>query len=72
MVLRRRGGEGGVSRFLGLDRRERVLEARTTGAQALVTACPWCESESNFRASIAETNEPMQVLDVVELVMRAM
>jgi Fe-S oxidoreductase len=48
--------------------RERVDEAQATGAQALVTACPWCEG--NFREVLRE-NGAIRVMDIVELVMRS-
>jgi Fe-S oxidoreductase len=49
---------------------ERVTEANSTGADALVTACPWCES--NFRSTPDEDGKTIEVLDVVELVERAL
>ncbi len=45
--------------------RERISEAKDTGAEAIVTACPWCIR--NFRDAIQEKNESMQVFDVVDL-----
>ena len=48
---------------------ERMTEAQSTGASALVTACPWCESV--LAAAAGENGEKMQVLDIVDLVMRA-
>jgi Fe-S oxidoreductase len=50
--------------------RERIEEATTTGAQALVTACPWCER--NFIDAIDENCETMKVYDIVELVSQAL
>ena len=49
---------------------ERIQEAKSTGAEALVTACPWCER--NFKDAVQENNEKMAVFDVVELVLKAM
>ncbi len=49
---------------------ERVTEANATGANALVTACPWCES--NFKDTKDENGRTIQVLDVVELVEKAL
>jgi Fe-S oxidoreductase len=49
---------------------ERITEARAAGAQALVSACPWCER--NFMDALAGTRDGMQVLDVVDLVQRAL
>jgi Fe-S oxidoreductase len=44
---------------------ERIEEAKTTGAEAIVTACPWCRS--NFGDAIKESGEKLKVFDVVEL-----
>lgn len=49
---------------------ERVTEANSTGASALVTACPWCES--NFRGTKDENGRTIEVLDIVELVEMAL
>jgi len=48
---------------------ERIEEAKSTGAEALVTACPWCES--NFTDAINENGENMKVYDIIELVQQA-
>jgi len=48
---------------------ERIKEAEATGAEAIVTACPWCEQ--NFVKAIKETGSKLKVYDVVELVERA-
>ena len=48
---------------------ERVEEAKATGAEGLVTSCPWCES--NFRDAIQESNEEMKLYSLVELVSQA-
>ena len=49
---------------------ERVEEAKATGAEAIVSACPWCER--NFIDAINENGEKMKVYDIVELVQKAM
>lgn len=48
---------------------ERITEATSTGAEALVTACPWCER--NFIDAVAGDGQKMKVYDLVELVQRA-
>ena len=48
---------------------ERIEEAKSTGAQAIVTACPWCER--NFIDAIQANHEKMTVFDIVELVQQA-
>jgi Fe-S oxidoreductase len=49
---------------------ERITEAKTTGAEALVTACPWCEI--NFMDSIKKNGDKIKILDIIELVRQAM
>ncbi len=44
---------------------ERVEEAKATGAEALVTNCPWCEK--NFFDGVREGRSDLKVLDTVEL-----
>jgi Fe-S oxidoreductase len=48
---------------------ERIEEAKTTGAEALVTACPWCKR--NFTDAIKASGERMKVYDIIELVEQA-
>jgi Fe-S oxidoreductase len=65
------GGCGDTSpEFSAWTAAERVTEARSTGAEALVTACPWCES--NFRSAEGEGRGTIEVLDIVELVEMAL
>jgi Fe-S oxidoreductase len=45
---------------------ERIEEAKATGAEAIVTACPWCER--NLTDAIKRSGDKMKVYDVVELV----
>jgi Fe-S oxidoreductase len=49
---------------------ERLKEAQSTGASALVTACPWCER--NFKDAAKEYGVDMPVYDVAEIVARAL
>ncbi len=48
---------------------DRLEEARSTGAAALVTACPWCER--NFRDALEENDDTFPVYDIIELVNNA-
>jgi Fe-S oxidoreductase len=67
------GAGGGVSEsnpeFAQWTARERIEEAESTGAEALVTACPWCEK--TFSEAIEATGSRLKVYDVVELVEKA-
>jgi len=49
--------------------KERINEAIATGADTLVTACPWCER--NFRDATQESGAKMEILDIVELAAEA-
>jgi Fe-S oxidoreductase len=48
---------------------ERVAEAKATGAEALVTACPWCER--NFVDAASALGDTITVYDIAELVQKA-
>jgi Fe-S oxidoreductase len=50
--------------------KERITEAKDTGAEAIVTACPWCIR--NFKDAISENGETMKVFDVVDLFEQSM
>ncbi len=67
------GAGGGVmeaySDFTMWTAKERIIEAKETGAKAIVTACPWCER--NFKDAIKEMGEDFEVYDVIELLMQA-
>jgi Fe-S oxidoreductase len=64
------GAGGGVSEsnpeFAQWTARERIEEAESTGAEAMVTACPWCEK--TFTEAIKATGSHLKVYDIVELV----
>jgi Fe-S oxidoreductase len=45
---------------------ERLREAKSVGAEAIVSACPWCKR--NFLDAAAESGEKIEVLDIIELV----
>jgi Fe-S oxidoreductase len=67
------GAGGGVTEsnpeFAGWTAQERIEEAGSTGAEAIVTACPWCEK--TFNQAIKETGNSMKVYDILELVEKA-
>jgi Fe-S oxidoreductase len=67
------GAGGGVSLsnpdFSRWTAQERIREAESTGAESLVTACPWCIK--NFNEAIKEKGSTLKVYDVVELLEKA-
>ncbi len=50
--------------------RERLTEALSTGAEALVTSCPWCENI--FKQAVEETRIDLKIYDVNDLVRLSM
>jgi Fe-S oxidoreductase len=64
------GAGGGVGEsnpdFAKWTAQERMEEAESSGAEAIVTACPWCEKTFN------ESGSNMKVYDIVELVENAL
>jgi Fe-S oxidoreductase len=67
------GAGGGVSDsnpdFAVWTSQDRVNEAISTGAEAIVTACPWCEKTLN--EAVKESGSSLKVYDIVELVEKA-
>ena len=67
------GAGGGVNEsnpeFAKWTAMERIEEAGSTGAEAIVTACPWCEK--TFNEAIQNNRSSMKVYDIVELVEQA-
>jgi Fe-S oxidoreductase len=67
------GAGGGVKEtnpeFAKFTAGERIKEAESTGAEAIVTACPGCEK--SFEEAIIETGSSLKVFDVVELIAKA-
>jgi len=67
------GAGGGVNEsnpeFAKWTAQERIEEAGSTGAEAIVTACPWCEK--TFNETIKGNGSNLKVYDIVELVEKA-
>jgi Fe-S oxidoreductase len=67
------GAGGGVNDsnpdFARWTAKKRIDEAVSTGAEAIVTACPWCEK--TFSEAIKESGSSLKVYDIVELVEKA-
>jgi Fe-S oxidoreductase len=67
------GAGGGCSdaypEFSAWTAGERIEEASYTGAEAIVTACPWCER--NFIDTVTTGYKKMMVFDIIELVEQA-
>jgi Fe-S oxidoreductase len=68
------GAGGGVIEsnpdFARWTAQDRIDEAVSTGAEAIVTACPWCEK--TFTEAIKDSGSNMKVYDIVEIVEKAL
>jgi Fe-S oxidoreductase len=49
---------------------ERLKEANAVGAEAIVSACPWCKR--NFLDAAKESGNRIEVYDIIELIQKAM
>jgi Fe-S oxidoreductase len=67
------GAGGGVSdanpAFARWTAARRIDEVVSTGAEALVSACPWCEK--TFTEAAQENGRDLKIYDIVELVEKA-
>jgi len=67
------GAGGGVidayPEFNNFTATERIKEAKETGAEAIVTACSWCQR--SLTDAVRSMGDKMKVIDFVELVERA-
>jgi Fe-S oxidoreductase len=67
------GAGGGVNEsnpgFSMWTANKRIEEAESTGAEAIATACPWCEK--NFNEAIKESGSSLKVYDIIELLEKA-
>jgi len=67
------GAGGGVMEafpdFSAWTAHERLEEAQATGADALVTACPWCQR--SFRDALSANGTRLELYDLTELVLQS-
>jgi len=66
-------GAGGANVWYKVEQKKKVSairfeEAQSSGANVLATACPFCTSMLQDASLAAEAKEPVQVLDIAELV----
>jgi Fe-S oxidoreductase len=68
------GSGGGVKsafpEFALWSAEERLEEAKATGAEALVTCCPWCEK--NLKDAVDSRGETFPVYDATDLLIQSL
>jgi Fe-S oxidoreductase len=50
--------------------KHRLEEVKEVGAEALISACPWCKN--NFAQAVKENGDNVKVMDFSELVLASM
>ena len=66
------GGRGAKQAFPEMSEtaaRDRIEEIKYVGAEAVVTACPWCFS--NFSETAEKDSETIGILDIAQLLAEA-
>ncbi len=61
-----RGTKEAFPELASFSAKHRLEEVREVGAEALVSACPWCKS--NFAQAVKENEDKIQVMDIAELI----
>ena len=64
------GVKSGFPDFALWSAKERIEEAESTGAQGLVTACPWCES--NLGEGIDRSGSHLKLYDIFDLISKSL
>jgi Fe-S oxidoreductase len=62
-----RGTKEAFPELASFSARHRLEEVKAVGAEALVSACPWCKI--NFAQAAKETGDRLKVMDISELIM---
>ena len=62
-----RGVKEAFPEFASWAAEERLTEVKEVGAEAVVSACPWCKN--NFSKAVGENGESLKVFDISELVL---
>ncbi|HME43485.1 MAG TPA: (Fe-S)-binding protein [Syntrophorhabdales bacterium] len=61
-----RGTKEAFPELASFSAKHRLEEVREVGAEALVSACPWCKS--NFSQAVREQGDTIKVMDIAELI----
>ncbi len=64
-----RGTKEAFPDFASWAAEQRLVEAKEVGAEAIVSACPWCKD--NFTEAVKNNGKSLKVLDFSELVLSA-
>ncbi len=62
-----RGTKEAFPQLASFSAKHRLDEVKSVGAELLVSACPWCKN--NFALAAKETENPVKVMDIAELLL---
>ena len=62
-----RGTKEAFPELASFSAKQRLREVRDVGAEALISACPWCKN--NFAQAAKENGDPLKVMDISELIL---
>jgi Fe-S oxidoreductase len=65
-----RGTKEAFPDLASFSAKHRLEEVREVGAEALVSACPWCKS--NFAQAVKENGDKIRVMDIAELILASL
>jgi Fe-S oxidoreductase len=64
-----RGTKEAFPELSSFSAKQRLEEVREVGAEALISACPWCKN--NFSQAVKESGDNIKVMDISELIVAA-
>jgi Fe-S oxidoreductase len=64
-----RGTKEAFPDLASFSAKHRLEEVREVGAEALVSACPWCKN--NFAKAVKENGDSLKVMDISELILKS-
>ena len=62
-----RGTKEAFPELASFSAKQRLEEVKEVGAEALVSACPWCKN--NFAQAVKEEGDNVKVMDISELIL---
>jgi len=65
-----RGTQAAFPSLASFSAKHRLDEVKEVGAEALVSACPWCKN--NFSQAVKEDGNAVKVMDFYELILASL
>jgi Fe-S oxidoreductase len=65
-----RGTKEAFPQLASFSAKHRLEEVKEVGAEALVSACPWCKN--NFAQAVKENGDNVRVMDISEVILASL